>query len=440
MNYSTWGGTPPADPPVDPQSGHDPYGSYGAWPDQAAPEGAPARYDVGYEAGYEVGYDANGHGRAEAYVEGATHAQQHPPARVGVQAQDDHTQVLSPTADHDASPPPAHHPESPAGSVSGPLFREHDAPAGGMYAEPVRGGVTVTEERPAKPVKPTGRAGRNLPQAIGVAVGLGAVIIVSLLTLQVLFVGVVLIAVLVGLWELSGAFAKAEAVPDASGRAPQGATPGRGIRLPLVPLAVGSVAMLVAAYARGAQGLAIATALTAIAVMVWRMTEGVEDFLRDMTAGVFTVFYLPFLAGFAVLMLADDDGALRVLTFIILVVCADTGAYAAGVTSGGPHKMAPRISPGKSWEGFAGGVLTAAIAGAACVVLMLDGSWWQGALVGVAAAAVSALGDLAESMIKRDLKVKDMGSLLPGHGGVMDRLDSLLATAPVVWLLLAAFV
>lgn len=436
MNDSTWGGTPPADPPVDPQSGHDPYGSYGAWPDQAAPEGAPARYDVGYEAGY----DADGYGRPEAYVDGATHAQQHPPARVGVQAQDDHTQVLSPIADHDDPQPPVSHPGSLSGSSSGPLFREHDAPAGETYAEPVRGGVTVTEERPAKPTRPTGRAGRNLPQAIAVAIGLGGVIVVSLLTLQMLFVGVVLIAVLVGLWELSSAFGRAEAVPDASGRAPQGATPGRGIRLPIVPLAVGSVAMLVAAYARGAQGLAIATALTAIAVMVWRMTEGAEDFLRDMTAGVFTVFYLPFLAGFAVLMLGDDDGALRVLTFIILVVCADTGAFAAGVTSGGPHKMAPRISPGKSWEGFAGGVVTAAVAGALCVVLMLDGSWWQGALVGVAAAAVSALGDLAESMIKRDLKVKDMGSLLPGHGGVMDRLDSLLAAAPVVWLLLAAFV
>ena len=426
MNDSTWGGTPPADPPVDPQSGHDPYGSYGAWPDQAAPDGA-ARYDAGYQAGHDV----NGHGRPEAYVDVATHAQQHPPAHVGVQAQDDHTQVLSPIADHDAPQPPA--------PLSGPLFREHDAHAGEMYAEPVRGGVAVTEERPPRPVKPTGKAGRNLPQAIAVAVGLGGVIIATLLTVRMLFVGVVLIAVLVGLWELGGAFGKAQAVPDASGRAPQGATPGRGIRLPVVPLAVGSVAMLVAAYARGAQGLAIATALTAIAVMVWRMTEGAEDFLRDMTAGVFTVFYLPFLAGFAVLMLGDDDGALRVLTFIILVVCADTGAYAAGVTSGGPHKMAPRISPGKSWEGFAGGVFTAGVAGALCVVLMLDGAWWQGAVVGVAAAAVSALGDLAESMIKRDLGVKDMGTLLPGHGGVMDRLDSLLAAAPVVWLLLAAF-
>ncbi|WP_406286944.1 phosphatidate cytidylyltransferase [Embleya sp. NBC_00896] len=421
MNDSTWGGTPPANPPVDPhtdlQPGHDPYGSYGAWPEQA----------TGAATGHEADrYDPDRHG----YGDASTRAQQHFPAGVGVQAQDDHTQVLSPIAGHDllAEPEPS----------AGPPFREEPARVDAARAESARGGLVVTEEPPAKRV---GKAGRNLPQAIGVGAGLGAVIIASLLTIPMLFVGVVLIAVLVGLWELTGAFGKAEAIADGSGRTAQGATVGRGIRLPVVPLGVGSVAMLVAGYARGAEGLAIATALTAIAVMVWRMTEGPEDFLRDMTAGVFTVFYLPFLAGFAVLMLADDDhGAQRVLTFIILVVCADTGAYVAGVTSGGPHKMAPTISPGKSWEGFAGGVFTSAVAGALCVVLMLDGAWWQGAVVGVAAAAVSALGDLAESMIKRDLKVKDMGSLLPGHGGVMDRLDSLLAAAPVVWLLLVLFV
>ncbi|MYW00495.1 phosphatidate cytidylyltransferase [Streptomyces sp. SID3343] len=439
MNDSTWGGTPPADSPAepsaDPQSGHDPYGAYGAWPEQAAgvvatPYASNGQGAEGYPVHAQGTHGSDGHGRPESYGDdGATRAQQHRPAAVGVQTQDDHTQVLSPIAGHDLRDEPEPSPD--------PLFRQEPARADVARSGTGHKGLAVTDEPPAKRV---GKAGRNLPQAIAVGAGLGAVIVASLLTLPVLFVGVVLIAVLVGLWELTGAFGKAEAVADASGRTPQGATVGRGIRLPFVPLAVGSVAMLVAGYARGAEGLAIATALTAVAVMVWRMTEGQEDFLRDMTAGVFTVFYLPFLAGFAVLMLADDQGAQRVLTFIILVVCADTGAYAAGVTSGGPHKMAPTISPGKSWEGFAGGVVTSAVAGALCVMLMLDGAWWQGAVVGVAAAAVSALGDLAESMIKRDLKVKDMGSLLPGHGGVMDRLDSLLAAAPVVWLLLAAFV
>ncbi|MFE3201084.1 phosphatidate cytidylyltransferase [Embleya sp. NPDC059237] len=421
MNDSTWGGTPPADPPAgahpDLPPGHDPYGSYGAWPEQVpdAPNGQePAHYDAAR---------SGGHGG------GATRAQQHFPAGVGVRTQDDHTQVLSPIAGHD--------PDDGSQSDAGGRFHEEPVRRDPAYAEVPREGRGVTGDRPAKPV---GKAGRNLPQAIGVGAALGGVIVASLLTVQVLFVGVVLLAVLVGLWELAGAFGRAEAVADAAGRTAQGATVGRGIKIPVIPLAVGSAAMLIAAYARGAQGLAVATALTAVAVMIWRMTEGPEDFLRDMTAGVFTVFYLPFLAGFAVLMLGDDDGAKRVLTFIILVVCADTGAYAAGVISGGRHKMAPTISPGKSWEGFAGGVILAAAAGALCVVSMLDGAWWQGAVVGVAAAAVSALGDLAESMIKRDLKVKDMGSLLPGHGGVMDRLDSLLAAAPVVWLLLAVFV
>ncbi|MGC0414637.1 phosphatidate cytidylyltransferase [Embleya sp. AB8] len=429
MNDSTWGGTPPADPPAgahpDLPPGHDPYGSYGAWPEQV-PDAS-----TGQDAAH---YDAV---RSGGYGDGATRAQQHFPAGVGVQTQDDHTQPAPIAGYHPGDDPARSGFSFGEESFDEHSFGEESAAVDAARLEAGREGSVVTEEPPAKPV---GKAGRNLPQAIGVGAGLGAVIVASLLTLPVLFVGVVLLAVLVGLWELAGAFGKAEAVTDAAGRTAQGATVGRGIRIPLVPLAVGSVAMLVAGYARGAEGLAIATALTAIAVMIWRMTEGPEDFLRDMTAGVFTVFYLPFLAGFAVLMLADHDGAHRVLTFIILVVCADTGAYAAGVISGGRHKMAPTISPGKSWEGFAGGVFLAAVAGAVCVLTMLDGAWWQGAVVGVAAAAVSALGDLAESMIKRDLKVKDMGNLLPGHGGVMDRLDSLLAAAPVVWLLLAVFV
>jgi phosphatidate cytidylyltransferase len=181
-------------------------------------------------------------------------------------------------------------------------------------------------------------------------------------------------------------------------------------------------------------------ALTALAVLVWRMTQPPENYLKDVTAGVFAAFYVPFLATFVALMLAADDGPWRVLTFLILTVVSDTGAYAVGWRFG-RHKLAPRISPGKTREGLIGAVAFAMVAGALCMrYLVDDGKWWQGLLLGLAVAATATLGDLGESMIKRDLGIKDMGTLLPGHGGIMDRLDSLLPTAPVVWLLLVAFV
>ena len=138
------------------------------------------------------------------------------------------------------------------------------------------------------------------------------------------------------------------------------------------------------------------------------------------------------------LLTAQDKGAEKVLLFLVLVVCNDTGGYAAGVLFG-RHPMAPKISPKKSWEGLTGSVITAAVAGALWMDLVLHGKPWQGAVLGVAVVASATLGDLCESMIKRDLGIKDMGRLLPGHGGIMDRLDSLLPTAPIVYLLLSAF-
>ncbi|MFP8940834.1 phosphatidate cytidylyltransferase [Streptomyces fenghuangensis] len=267
------------------------------------------------------------------------------------------------------------------------------------------------------------RAGRDLRAAIGVGLGLGVVIIASLFVYKHVFVGVIVAAVVVGLWELTSRLAER-----------------KQIRAPLVPLAVGGAAMVVAGYVRGAEGAWVATALTALAVLVWRMTEDPAEYLRDVTAGVFAVFYVPFLATFVAMMLAADDGPQRVLTFLLLTVVSDTGAYAVGWRFG-THKLAPRISPGKTREGLLGAVAFAMAAGALCMHFLIDGgAWWQGLLLGLAAAVSATLGDLGESMIKRDLGIKDMGTLLPGHGGIMDRLDSLLPTAPVVWLLLVVFV
>jgi phosphatidate cytidylyltransferase len=125
-----------------------------------------------------------------------------------------------------------------------------------------------------------------------------------------------------------------------------------------------------------------------------------------------------------------------VVVFIAVTVLSDIGGYVAGVLFG-RHPMAPTISPKKSWEGFAGSALFTAVGGALLVTLLVDGLWWEGVVIGLAAMVAATLGDLCESMIKRDLGIKDMGSLLPGHGGMMDRLDSLLLAAPVTYLLLS---
>nr|WP_245641071.1 phosphatidate cytidylyltransferase [Streptomyces megasporus] len=313
-------------------------------------------------------------------------------------------------------------PDAPRGDQDDRDHRAAGRPSGGQASDGVpseqqTGPVTSGRARGRK------RAGRNLRAAIGVGLGLGAAVVASLFVYKHVFVGVIVVAVVVGLWELTSRLAE-----------------HKQIRAPLVPLAVGGAAMVVAGYVRGAEGAWVAAALTALAVLVWRMTEDPEDYLRDVTAGVFAAFYVPFLATFVAMMLAADDGPWRVFTFLLLTVVSDTGAYAVGWRFG-RHKLAPRISPGKTREGLLGAVSFAMVAGALCMHFLIDGGvWWQGLLLGLAVATSATLGDLGESMIKRDLGIKDMGALLPGHGGIMDRLDSLLPTAPVVWLLMVIFV
>ncbi|MEQ6023902.1 phosphatidate cytidylyltransferase [Streptomyces salinarius] len=323
--------------------------------------------------------------------------------------------------------------------LGGPLFRDepfHDQsgrvepyrdqnPSAQPYAAVPQNPEPMPDApQPAQPQPPQKKsAGRDLGAAIGVGVGLGVVIIASLFVVKEVFVGVIAVAVVVGLWELTKRLEER-----------------KGIKAPLVPLAIGGAAMVVAGYARGAEGAWVAMALTALAVLVWRMTEPPEGYLKDVTAGLFAAFYVPFLATFVAMMLMADDGAWRVLVFLILTVVSDTGAYAVGWRFG-KKKLAPRISPGKTREGLLGAVAFAMVAGALCMQFLIDdGVWWQGLLLGLAVAVSATLGDLGESMIKRDLGIKDMGTLLPGHGGIMDRLDSLLPTAPVVWLLLVIFV
>jgi len=172
-------------------------------------------------------------------------------------------------------------------------------------------------------------------------------------------------------------------------------------------------------------------------VFVWRLGDGAEHYQRDVTVGVLIAVYVPFLASFAALLARSPDGSFRVLATLVAVVLSDTGGYVVGVFLG-RHPMAPSVSPKKSWEGFVGSLVCAAVGSAIALRYMLDGAqWWHGAVFGLAVAAASVLGDLAESLIKRDLGVKDMSNLLPGHGGLMDRLDSIVLAAPTAYAVLA---
>jgi phosphatidate cytidylyltransferase len=269
------------------------------------------------------------------------------------------------------------------------------------------------------------KTGRNLPAAIGVGVLLGGLAVLTLLTVKATFLIYMGAALAIGLHELAGAFKT------------------KDINIPLVPVALGGAAMLTAAYWAAGGAVMAAFALTVLGILIYRMFGGTDGYVKDVTAGLFATAYLPLLGATVAAMLAPSDGGKRVLVFIILAICSDIGGYFAGITltpfTGG-HKMAPVISPKKTWEGLAGSAFLCIVAGAILLPALLHGHWWQGIITGIAALAAAVFGDLAESMIKRDLAIKDMGTLLPGHGGVLDRIDSLLACAPVVWLLLALFV
>jgi phosphatidate cytidylyltransferase len=267
------------------------------------------------------------------------------------------------------------------------------------------------------PAAATSRAGRNLPAAIASGVVLGVAIIASLVFWKPAFMLIVVAAVLVAVWELGHAFASSD------------------IRITREPVMAGGVVMVLVAFLFGAPALVTATAVTALACMLWRLRGGVTGYVMDMTASVFTIVYVPFLGGFVALMLGEDRGALAIVTFILVTIASDIGGYAVGVLAG-KHPMAPIISPKKSWEGFAGSAVSCVVVGWLTVAYLLDGRWWVGVLLGLIAVVMATLGDLCESVIKRDLGIKDMSQIVPGHGGLMDRLDSILATAAPTWLLL----
>ncbi|MBC7300986.1 MAG: phosphatidate cytidylyltransferase [Nocardia sp.] len=263
-----------------------------------------------------------------------------------------------------------------------------------------------------------------MPAALAVGLGLGLSLIAILLFVPKVFIGVVGVAVAVATWEVTKRLREAD------------------VLVPRIPLLVGGQAVFWAGWPWGASGVLGAFAATTLVCMVWRLFDhglntAPRNFLRDTAITLFTLSWIPLLAAFSTLLLLEPDGNLRVLTFMILVVCSDVGGYVAGVLFG-RHPMVPAISPKKSWEGFCGSLVFSVIGGLLTVTLLLEANSMIGVVLGVGLVAVATVGDLIESQIKRELGIKDMGTLLPGHGGIMDRLDSMLPSAFVSWLVLSA--
>jgi phosphatidate cytidylyltransferase len=258
------------------------------------------------------------------------------------------------------------------------------------------------------------KAGRKLLPSILVSLTLIALVWLTLAYARVLFALLVAIAVALGIREIARAFAAA------------------GTHISTRTLIVATGGLTYAVWSAGVEGLAIATAIALPVLLISRLRKGPQDFVKSATATTLALIYLPFLAGFLILLARPDDGLARVMTFVVLVGCNDTFGYLVGVIFG-KHPLVPKISPKKSWEGLVGSIIFTSIGGALSFYYILDLQWWIGALVALMIVFTATSGDLIESAMKRDLSLKDMGSLLPGHGGMLDRLDSVLLSAPALY-------
>lgn len=272
----------------------------------------------------------------------------------------------------------------------------------------------------------TPRAGRDLPAAIITGVVLVVIVIGTVFWWHWGFV--IFVAIMLGL----GAVELHRAIGCL------------GMRSAVVPIVIGTVIMVLGSFAASSYDLGIgantfliaALGLTTVTSLMCRLPGGAKGFVGDAAASLFTIAYLPLMGSFIPLMMADDLGARRILSWMLCIIASDTGGYAVGVLIG-RHPMAPRISPKKSWEGMAGSIVLAAAVGAGCSVWLLGAPAWVGLVLGGVLSVVGTCGDLVESMIKRDVGIKDMSNFLPGHGGVMDRLDSMLLSAPFAWAVLS---
>jgi len=261
------------------------------------------------------------------------------------------------------------------------------------------------------------KAGRKLFPSIAVGLTLLGLVIASLAFERVLFLPLAIAAIIRGVWELGQALDRAD------------------IEISVPTISFCAVAIMTSAWVKDVTGLAVATAISIPFLLISGLPKGHHNFVKNATATVFATIYLPFLAGFLIVLAKPEDGLARVMTFVVVVGCNDTFGYIFGVLLG-KHKLAPAISPKKTWEGLIGSLIFSILGGGLMLSLLFDKHWLLGAAIGVAAVFTATCGDLIESAIKRDLDLKDMGAILPGHGGMLDRLDSVLLSAPIIWAIL----
>ena len=261
------------------------------------------------------------------------------------------------------------------------------------------------------------RAGRKLLPSIAVSLSLVALVWFALAYQRAIFALLVTLAVVLGIRELNKAFTAVD------------------IHIPLWSLTTAAVGLCAATWFGGISGLAVATAIAFPCLLVLLVPRGTVNFVKTASASALALVYLPFLAGFLILLARPHNGLERVMTFVVLVGCNDTFAYLTGVLFG-KHPLAPKISPKKTIEGLLGSVVFTVLGGALAFHYIMGAQWWLGALAGLLTVFTATSGDLIESALKRDMSIKDMGNLLPGHGGIMDRLDSVLFAAPALWLAL----
>ncbi|QYH35772.1 phosphatidate cytidylyltransferase [Salinibacterium sp. M195] len=272
------------------------------------------------------------------------------------------------------------------------------------------------------------RTGRPLAMALTVGLALGLSLLFSLIFVKALYM------VFAGVLVAFTAFELASALRFA------------GLNIPRLPTVIAGVAVVPASFYWLAEGQWYITLAGIAFVSVWRLVwliqpkhrGSVRSVLKDLGAGVFVMLYVAFLASFTVLLTAQDGGQWWTLALLIVVVVSDIGAYASGL-SFGKHPMAPTISPNKTWEGFAGAAVASVIAGVLLALFMIDQPVWVGIVFGLVILGTATMGDLAESLIKRDLGIKDISTWLPGHGGFLDRVDSSLLSAAAGYALFLIF-
>jgi phosphatidate cytidylyltransferase len=273
--------------------------------------------------------------------------------------------------------------------------------------------------------------GRSLSKSVAVGLLLAAIFLSSVLICKELFIVLLSVATAIGAWELSTALRQ------------------KNWYVPRVPAVVGSVLIMPATYFGGPSIQWLASLAIVAALIIWRTVhllferrkanfQTFQRTVRDFGAAAFLVIYLPLTLSFGILLLRRDDGQWWVLAFVTTVALIDSAGYLFGRIFG-KNKLAPGVSPKKTWEGLAASIVFGTVSAVSFTVFLLGGQWWVGIILAAALILSAVFGDLAESLIKRDLGIKDMSTLLPGHGGMMDRLDSLLPSSLMTYLVMVVF-